>query len=116
RLNCLACGGVDNGVTAHWPSPFEPGDGARKCTCWYELIMSGCALASWNIRWCNRVIRRRLEGFHGRKLRQLGNSTARASDHPSQGRMGMIGFDIACVIVRSGSRMQPYLVNDVCKL
>ncbi len=29
--------------------------------------------------------------------------------------MGMIGFDIACVIVRSGSRMQGYLVNDLCK-
>ena len=26
--------------------------------------------------------------------------------------MGMIGFDIACEIVRSGSRMQGYLVND----
>jgi len=30
--------------------------------------------------------------------------------------MGMIGFDIACKTVRSGSRMQAYLVNDVCKL
>jgi hypothetical protein len=29
--------------------------------------------------------------------------------------MGMIGFDIACAIVRSGSRMQGYLVNDLCK-
>jgi hypothetical protein len=29
--------------------------------------------------------------------------------------MGMIGFDIACVTVRSGSRMQGYLVNDLCK-
>jgi hypothetical protein len=26
--------------------------------------------------------------------------------------MGMIGFDTACAIVRSGSRMQGYLVND----
>ncbi len=26
--------------------------------------------------------------------------------------MGMIGFDIACESVRSGSRMQGYLVND----
>ena len=30
--------------------------------------------------------------------------------------MGMIGFDIACAIVRSGSRMQGYLVNDLCKI
>jgi len=30
--------------------------------------------------------------------------------------MGMIGFDIACAIVRSGSRMPTYLVNDVGKL
>jgi hypothetical protein len=30
--------------------------------------------------------------------------------------MGMIGFDIACKTVRSGSRMQTYLVNDVCKI
>jgi hypothetical protein len=29
--------------------------------------------------------------------------------------LGMIGFDIACVSVRSGSRMQGYLVNDLCK-
>ncbi len=29
--------------------------------------------------------------------------------------MGMIGFDIVCAIVRSGSRMQGYLVNDLCK-
>ena len=29
--------------------------------------------------------------------------------------MGMIGFDIDCESVRSGSRMQAYLVNDVCK-
>lgn len=29
--------------------------------------------------------------------------------------MGMIGFDIACVPTRSGSRMQGYLVNDLCK-
>jgi hypothetical protein len=29
--------------------------------------------------------------------------------------MGMIGFDIACVTVGSGSRMQSYLVNDLCK-
>lgn len=28
---------------------------------------------------------------------------------------GMIGFDIACETVRSGSRMQGYLVNDLCK-
>ena len=39
--------------------------------------------------------------------------------HPALRRgivnMGMIGFDIACVTVRSGSRMQGYLVNDLCK-
>jgi hypothetical protein len=29
--------------------------------------------------------------------------------------MGMIGFDIACETARSGSRMQGYLVNDLCK-
>jgi hypothetical protein len=29
--------------------------------------------------------------------------------------MGMIGFDIACKTVRSGSRMQGYLANDLCK-
>jgi hypothetical protein len=29
--------------------------------------------------------------------------------------MGMIGFDIACVTVRSGSRMHAYLVNDACE-
>ncbi|MBB2966004.1 hypothetical protein FHX33_000736 [Leifsonia aquatica] len=29
--------------------------------------------------------------------------------------MGMIGFDIVCVTVRSGSRMHAYLVNDACK-
>ena len=29
--------------------------------------------------------------------------------------MGMIGFDIACKTARSGSRMQGYLVNDLCK-
>jgi hypothetical protein len=29
--------------------------------------------------------------------------------------MGMIGFDIACVNVRSGSRIQGYLVNDLWK-
>ena len=28
---------------------------------------------------------------------------------------GMIGFDIACETVRSGSRMQGYLVNDLCE-
>jgi hypothetical protein len=27
----------------------------------------------------------------------------------------MIGFDIVCVIVRSGSRMHGYLVNDPCE-
>jgi hypothetical protein len=32
-----------------------------------------------------------------------------------QVNMGMIGFDIVCAIVRSGSRMQGYLVNDLCK-
>jgi len=30
--------------------------------------------------------------------------------------MGMIGFDIACKRERSGSRMQRYLVNEICKL
>ena len=29
--------------------------------------------------------------------------------------MGMIGFDIACMTARSGSRMQSHLVNDLCK-
>ncbi|MET4638279.1 hypothetical protein ABIE24_001508 [Mycetocola sp. 2940] len=29
--------------------------------------------------------------------------------------MGMIGFDIACATVRSGSRIQGYLVNDLWK-
>jgi hypothetical protein len=44
------------------------------------------------------------------------NSTARDSDPAwTSRRMGMIGFDIACAIVRSGSRMQGYLVNDLCK-
>ncbi|MBB5641761.1 hypothetical protein BJ997_002309 [Cryobacterium roopkundense] len=39
------------------------------------------------------------------------NSTA-CDNHPT---MGMIGFDIVCAIMRSGSRMQSYLVNDLCK-
>ncbi|KFF57950.1 hypothetical protein JF66_22330 [Cryobacterium sp. MLB-32] len=39
------------------------------------------------------------------------NSTA-CDNHPI---MGMIGFDIVCAIMRSGSRMQGYLVNDLCK-
>ena len=30
-------------------------------------------------------------------------------------RMGMIGFDTACATVRSGSRIQGYLVNDLWK-
>ncbi|MDQ1583555.1 MAG: hypothetical protein QOF36_1609 [Microbacteriaceae bacterium] len=47
---------------------------------------------------------------------QLHNSTACDSDlSSSELRMGMIGFDIACAIMRSGSRMQGYLVNDLCK-
>ena len=33
----------------------------------------------------------------------------------SRGRMGMIGFDIVCESVRSGSRMHGYLVNDPCE-
>ena len=44
-------------------------------------------------------------------------TTAYCFAHPSRRHvnMGMIGFDIACVTVRSGSRMQGYLVNDLCK-
>ncbi len=34
---------------------------------------------------------------------------------PRGRRMGMIGFDIVCESVRSGSRMQAYLVNDARK-
>ena len=43
------------------------------------------------------------------------NSTACDSDPADRPRMGMIGFDIVCVTVRSGSRMHGYLVNDPCK-
>ena len=54
---------------------------------------------------------------------KIGNSTACDNNRVSLGptvdrvdvNMGMIGFDIACVTVRSGSRMQGYLVNDLCK-
>lgn len=45
----------------------------------------------------------------------LDNSTARDSDPAERLRMGMIGFDIVCVTVRSGSRMHAYLANDACK-
>ena len=48
----------------------------------------------------------------------LGNSTV-CNNTPvcRTGRlnMGMIGFDIVCAIVRSGSRMQGYLVNAPSK-
>ena len=49
------------------------------------------------------------------------NSTACDSDRftdsleEREAGMGMIGFDIACKTVRSGSRMQGYLVNAACK-
>ena len=46
---------------------------------------------------------------------QLDNSTARDCDPAFRPHTGMIGFDIACVTVRSGSRMHAYLVNDACK-
>ncbi len=45
----------------------------------------------------------------------LHNSTARDDDPASRLRMGMIGFDIVCESVRSGSRMHAYLVNDACE-
>ena len=45
----------------------------------------------------------------------MDNSTARDSDPASRPLMGMIGFDIVCEIVRSGSRTHGYLVNDPCK-
>jgi hypothetical protein len=50
-----------------------------------------------------------------RQRQYLDNSTARDSDPANRPRMGMIGFDIVCVTVRSGSRMHGYLVNDPCE-
>lgn len=50
-----------------------------------------------------------------RRALHLDNSTARDSDPASRPFTGMIGFDIVCVTVRSGSRMHGYLVNDPCE-
>ena len=36
-------------------------------------------------------------------------------EDPREASSGMIGFDIAWMTVRSGSRMQSYLVNALCK-
>jgi hypothetical protein len=51
--------------------------------------------------------------FGEMQIAQLNSARQRPSS--SELHMGMIGFDIACAIVRSGSRMQGYLVNDLCK-
>jgi hypothetical protein len=44
-----------------------------------------------------------------------GFTTPQRDDDPHAALMGMIGFDIACMPTRSGSRIHGYLVNDPWK-